>query len=82
MGDADIVTILNLTDPGCTPEKPLAFVAKLTDSQPSAGERGGLASATEDTAADVRFGRFNTPTFLFILTSCVGGSVLYALRRR
>jgi hypothetical protein len=80
MDNADIVTIHDFTDPGTTPEEPLALVVKLSDSEPSAGERGGLASAAEDTA-DVRFGRFNTPTSLFVLTPCVGGSVLYALLR-
>jgi hypothetical protein len=78
MDDTDIVTIHDFNDPGTTPEEPLALAVKLSDFERSAGERDGFASAAEDTA-DVRFGRFNTPTFLFVLTSCVGGSVLYAL---
>ena len=50
MDDANKVIILNITGPGSTPQEPLSFVAKMSDSERSALEsekRGGLKSATE-----------------------------------
>ena len=50
MDDADKVIILNGAGPGSTPQEPLAFVTKMSDSERSALEsdgRGGLASAAE-----------------------------------
>jgi hypothetical protein len=50
MADTDKVTILNRTGPGSTPQKPLALVAKMSDSERSAlesGGRGALASVAE-----------------------------------
>ena len=84
LDDAVKVTIHNLTDPGSTPEKPLAFVATMSDSE---RRRGGLAMAASTESDDVRYGKSiqhsESPNFLFVLTSfCVGGSILYALLRR
>ena len=61
MGDAEKVTILNGMGPGSTPQEPLAFVAKMSDSERSALEsdgRGGLASAAESdtTSPEIRYG--------------------------
>ena len=75
MEDADKITILNGTGPGSTPQKPLALVAKLSDSERSALEsdgRGGLASA-DTTPLDIRYSTSiqHSPTLRF-LTPCVG----------
>ena len=86
--DADKVAILNrTTGSGSTPHEPLALVAKMSDSERSALEsegRGELASASElDTMTpEIRYRTSiqYLPAFLNILT--VGGSVLFALRRR
>ena len=61
MGDAEKLTILNGIGPGSTPQEPLAFVAKMSDSERSALEsdgRGGLASSAEPdtTSSEIRYG--------------------------
>jgi hypothetical protein len=89
MDDADMFTIQNGTGPGSNPQEPLAFVAKLSDSERSALESDGrvrLASTSkhETIPPDIRHGtsiRHPPSTFLFI-TSFIGGSVLCGLRRR
>jgi hypothetical protein len=84
MDDAHKITILNGTGPGSTPQEPLGLVAKMSGSERSVLEsdgRGGLAS-TETTPTDIQYGMSiqHSSTFLLV-TSCVGGSVLYTLRR-
>jgi hypothetical protein len=68
MDGADMVSILNGTGPGSTPQEPLALVAKMSDSARSALEsdgRGELASAAE-LQADTRYGMlFNTLLLMF-----------------
>ena len=55
MGEADKVRILNRTGPGSMPQEPLALVAKLSDSERSALESGGMSgpeSAAEPDTSD------------------------------
>jgi hypothetical protein len=73
MDEADKVTILDPTGLGSTPQEPLAFVAKISESERSAlesGGRGGLASAAEPdtTPSEIRYRASvqHSPTFLFI----------------
>ena len=74
MDDVDMVNILKGTDPGSTPQEPLALVAKMSDSERSAsesGERGGLASAesvSDTMPPEIRYCMSNqhSPTFLFL----------------
>ena len=65
LGNADKV---NRTGPGSTPEEPLAFVARVSDSERSALELGGLESAAQPdtTSLEIRYRTFiqNSPTFL------------------
>ena len=83
MGDADKVTILNSTGPRSTPQEPLALVARILDpeqSEAESGGRGGVAAEESggftdgaDPASDIQKSdivrAFNTPSFLFVLTS-------------
>ena len=87
MGDADKVAILNRTGPGSTPQEPLALVAKISELERSALESergGGLASAAEPdtTPSGIRYRTSiqHSPTFLFITSQLLGGSVLSTLR--
>ena len=76
MGNADKVDILNAAlnaGPGSTPQKPLALVAKLSDSERSAlesGRRSELASAAEldTTTPEIRYRTSiqHSHTFLFV----------------
>ena len=87
MGDADKVTIHNRsTGPGSTPQKPLALVAKMTDSERRALEsrrRGGFAEPNSTMSPEIRY-RTSVLHFYFsfrnILT--IGGSVLSGLRQQ
>ena len=61
MDNSEKVSILNGTGPGSTPQKPLALVAKLSNSERNAlvsGRRGGLANAAEpnSTPSEIRYG--------------------------
>ena len=68
MDDAEKVIILNGIGSGCTPQEPLALVAKLSNSERSALEterRGKLASAAEpDTTIQYRTSILYSPTIL------------------
>jgi hypothetical protein len=87
MDDADIFAIHNHgTGPGSKPQEPLAFVAKMSGSERSALEsdgRGGLASIAV-TPPDIRHCTSiqHPPSTSLFVTSCIGGSVLRALRQR
>jgi hypothetical protein len=88
MGEAHKFTILNpiglktlkkeKENLGSTPQKPLAFVAWISDSERSALESGGsgLASAAEPdtTPSEIRYRTSlqHSPTFLFITSRLVG----------
>ena len=89
MDDTDKVTILKSTDPGSTPQEPLALVAKVSDSERSAleSEWSKLASAAKPdtlaTAPDIRYcTSIQHSYFSFRNIVTVEGSVLFALRRR
>ena len=89
MDDTDKVTILKSTDPGSTPQEPLALVAKISDSERSAleSEWSKLASAAKPdtlaTAPDIRYcTSIQHSYFSFRNIVTVEGSVLFALRRR
>ena len=85
MGDADKVIIFNGTGPGCTPQEPLALVAKMSNSERLALEsegRGGLASAADPdtTSSDIQYRKsfIHSLNFLFV-TSRLLGKVYYLL---
>ena len=88
--DADKVSILTRAGPGSTPQEPLAFVAKISDSRAkgslSSKSGGRLESAGEPdtTPAEIYRTSIQYPlTFLFVLTfALLGGSILSALRRQ
>ena len=70
MGDSDKVAILKCNGPGSTPQEPLAFVAKMSDSERSALEsegRDGLASAAvpDTVTPEIRY-RTSIPTLSFV----------------
>ena len=87
MSDADKVTIRNRTGPGSTPQKPLALVAKMSESERSALEsdgRGGHANTAAEpdtTPQEIRYRTSiqHSPTFLFIVISRLLGEVYYLL---
>ena len=75
MDDADMVTFLNGTGPGSTPQEPLALVAELSDFERSAlkadGRPGsGLASATgtesDKSSPEIRYGTCIQPSLTFL----------------
>ena len=76
MDDTDKVSILNGTGPGFTPQEPLAFVAKMSDSERSdleSGRRGGLTSAAEPgtTTPGIRYGTsIQHSPFIFVTLDC------------
>jgi hypothetical protein len=56
LDDTDKVTIHDLTDPGSTPEKPLAFVSMMSDFVGrSSGERASAAAESDTDSEDVRY---------------------------
>ena len=95
MDDADYINILDLkvTGPGSIPQKPLALVAKLSDSERSALESGRtqrtLTGQSKRLRVDIDAAPMeiqycmsiqHSPTFIFVTT--VGESVLSTLQKR
>ena len=68
MRDDDKVTILNRAGAGSTPQEPLAFVARISESALESGGRGGLeGSAQLDTTPDSEI-RYRTSILLFFFS--------------
>ena len=70
-----IITILNGTGPGSTPQEPLALVAKMSDPERNTLEsdgRVGLANAAEPdtTPPGIRYGTSIQRSFLFATLNC------------
>jgi hypothetical protein len=87
MGDADkVIAVLNRTGPGSTPQDPLAFVARISDSERYALEIGLESAAKPDTKpsdSEIRYRMFirHSPChgFPLVLTSRLFGEVYYLL---
>jgi hypothetical protein len=81
MGEADKVNLFNRTGLGSTPQKALAFVARISDSLPVESGGSGLASAAEPdrTPSEIQYRTSvqRSPTFLFI--TCVNLLVYYRI---
>ena len=57
MDDADKINILNHTGPGCTPQAPLAIVAKMSDTERNTllSERGDGHAEPNTTSPEIRY---------------------------